>query len=62
MGALCTIGSSAEFFIHLLKSLGLNDKVQRHILSNLVNITIRSAYFIFCCRNKPWKNPDLLNL
>ena len=35
MGALGTIGSSSESFIHLLKSLGFNDKVQKHILSNL---------------------------
>ena len=62
MGALGTIGSSSESFIDLLKSLGCNDKVQKHILSNLINITIRSTYFIFCCRNKPWTSPDLLNL
>ena len=62
MGALGTIGSSSESFIDLLKSLGFNDKVQKHILSNLINITIRSTYFIFCCRNKPWTSHDLLNL
>ena len=62
MGALGTIGSSSESFIDLLTSLGFNDKVQKHILSNLINITIRSTYFIFCCRNKPWTSPDLLNL
>ena len=62
MGALGTIGSCSESFINLLKSLGFNDKVKKHILSNLINITIRSTYFIFCCRNKPWTNSDLLNL
>ena len=62
MGALGTIGSSSESFSDLLKSLGFNNKVQKHILSNLINITIRSTYFIFCCRNKPWTSPDLLNL
>ena len=62
MGALGTIGSSSESFIDLLKSLGFNDKVQKHILSNLINITIRSTYFILCCRNKPWTSPDLPNL
>ena len=62
MGAHGTIGSSSQYFINLLKSLGFNDKVQKHILSNLINITISSTYFNFCCRNKPWTNPDLLNL
>ena len=59
MGAFSTIWSS---FINLLKSISFNDKVQKHILSNLINITIRSTYFIFCCRNKLWTNPDLLTL
>jgi len=40
MEALGTIGSSSESFINLLTSLGFNDKVQKHILSNLINITI----------------------
>ena len=50
MGALGTIEPSSESFINRLKSLGFSDKVQKHILSNLINITIRSTYFIFCCR------------
>ena len=50
MGALGTIESPSESFIYLLTSLGFNDKVEQHILSNLINITIRSTYFIFCCR------------
>ena len=62
MGALVTIGSSSESVINLLKSLGFDEKVQKHISSNLINITIRSTYFIFSCQNKPWTNPDLLNL
>ena len=62
MGALGSIASSSKSFINILKSLRFNDKVQKHILSNLINITIRSTCFIFCCRNKPWTNPELLNL
>ena len=62
MGALGTIGSSSKSFINLLKSLDFSDKLQKHILSNLIIITIRSTYFIFCCRNIPWTSPDLQNL
>ena len=62
MGALGTIRSSSESLIDFLKSLSFNDKVQKQILSNLINITIRTPYFIFSCRNKPWTSPDLLNL
>ena len=26
----------------------------------LINVAIRSAYFIFCCRNRNWDSPDLM--
>ena len=62
LGALGTIGSSSESFIDLLKSLSFNDKLQKHILSKLINITIRCTYYIFCSRNKPWIGPDFLDI
>ena len=48
-----TICSSSQSFVKLLKSLGINDNSQKHILAQLINITIRCTYYIFCCRNKP---------
>ena len=62
LGAVGTIGASSESFINLLKSLGFNNNSQKHILSQLINITIRCTYFIFCCRNKSWTKPDLLEI
>ena len=59
LGALGTIGASSESFVNLLKSLGFNNNSQKHILSQLINITIRCTYFIFFCRNKSWTKPDL---
>ena len=53
IGALGTIGSSSESFINLLKSLGFIDKVQKHILSNLINITIRSTYLFSAAEKNP---------
>ena len=26
----------------------------------LINVAIRSTYFIFCCRNRNWDSPDLI--
>ena len=60
LGALGTIGSSSKSYI-TLKSLSFRDKLHKPILSNLINVTVRSTYYTFCCRNKPWINPDLLN-
>jgi hypothetical protein len=28
----------------------------------MMTIAIRTTYYIFCCRNKEWKNPDLLTI
>ena len=60
LGALGTVGSSSESFINLLKCLEVSQPIQRSILSKMINITIRCTYFIFCRRNKPWTDPDLL--
>ena len=48
LGAVGTIGASSESFANLLKSLGFNNNSQKHILSQLINISIRCTYFIFC--------------
>ena len=57
--AFGTIGASSESFVSLLKSLTFNNNSQNHTLSKLINTTIRCTYYIFCCHNKPWTNPDL---
>ena len=62
LGALGTIGSSSDSFIYLLKSLSFDDKLQKHILSQLINIAIRCTYYIFCSWNKPWIGPDFLDI
>ena len=60
LGALGTVGSSSESFINLLKCLEVSQPIQRSILSKMINITIQCTYFIFCRRNKPWTDPELL--
>ena len=45
-GKICP---SAISCASILKSLGLGDKLHKHILSNLINITNRGTYYIFCC-------------
>ena len=32
-----------------------------YIITKLSTIIIRTTYYIFCMRNKPWTNPDLLS-
>ena len=51
----------SSVFIDMLKDLGLVDKKQQnYIVRKIINIIIRSSYFIFCRRNKEWNNPELM--
>ena len=62
MGALCVMGSSCDSFLSLLQDLSFDKLVQKRIIMKTINIAIRTSYFTFCQRNKPWNNPELLNI
>ena len=36
-------------------------KEQDFCVKRMTTIAIRTTYYIFCTRNKEWKNPDLLS-
>ena len=59
LDTLGTVGSSSYSFSELLKAVDFDNKTLKVILSRIMNITIRCTYYIFCCRNKPWKSPKL---
>ena len=61
MGALGVMGASCDPFLSLLQDLSFDKVTQRRIIMKTINIAIRSTYYIFCQRNKPWNNPELLN-
>ena len=61
MGALGAMGASCDSFLSLLQDLSFDKVTQRRIIMKTITIAIRSTYYIFCQRNKPWNNPDLLN-
>ena len=64
MGALGVMGSSCDSFLTLLKDLNFDKVTQRRIILKTINIAIRSAYYIFCQRNKygQARTPELLNI
>ena len=47
-------------FINMLESMHLDKSHVKYIIKNIIAIAIRSTYYIFCCRNKEWTNPDLM--
>ena len=60
MGAIGAMGSSCTSFFLLLNDLGFDKTIQKRIIMKTMNVSIRSSYFIFCQRNKPWTSPELL--
>ena len=60
LSALGIFGKSREPFIDMCKELEFDKQHTELIMRKLSTIIIRSTYNIFCIRNKPWTNPDLL--
>ena len=48
-------------FMDMCNDLKFDSRHQKYIISKITNISIRTTYYIFCCRNKPWTSPDLLS-
>ena len=61
ISALGIFDKECHTFLEMLNDLDLDKKYQNYYIRNIINIAIRTTYYIFCCRNKKWTNPDLLN-
>ena len=60
ISSIGTIAKESKLLIDMLEKIGLNDNEISATIRKLINITIRSTYFIFCKRDSEWPNPDLL--
>ena len=60
ISSIGTIVKESKLLIDMLEKIGLNDDEISATIRKLINITIRSTYFIFCKRDSEWPNPDLL--
>ena len=47
-------------FLKMLNDLDVSETQTKYCIKKIINICIRSSYYIFCCRNKKWTNPDLM--
>ena len=47
-------------FLDMMNDIGIDKKQQRYIIKKMINIAIRATYYIFCCRNRNWDSPDLM--
>ena len=49
-------------FLDMMNDIGVDKMQQHYIIKTMINIAIRATYYIFCCRNKSWDSPDLIQL
>ena len=59
LGALGVVNEKSELKKKLSK-FGINDQSANFITKRIINICIRTTYYIFCMRNKEWENPEHL--
>ena len=59
MSSLSIFGNSCNSFFKMCDSLSIDQQQKQHLISKLSNIAIRTTYYIFCCKNKPWTNSEL---
>lgn len=60
MGAIGTFGKSCSNFKSTLSAAGLNASEISFLLNKMVNVCIRTSYYIFCMRNKKWEATELM--
>ncbi|CAB4006838.1 Hypothetical predicted protein [Paramuricea clavata] len=60
LSTLGVFGRTCENFDGMLSSLKCDAKYSKYIKKQIVNICIRTSYYVFCKRNKVWDNPKLM--
>ena len=61
MGAIGVIGKSAKNMKAVFIEAGLSEKDFNYCMNKIVNICIRTTYYLFCKRDKEWEDPTLLS-
>ena len=46
--------------LDMVNDIGIDKKQQLHIIKKMINIVIRATYYTFCCRNRNWDSPVLM--
>ena len=62
MSSLGIFAHECSTFFDMLENVGLHKNHQIFCVRKMMTTAIRSTYYIFCCRNKEWENPELLSI
>ena len=60
ISALGVFDKESSAFLKMLNRLDVGETQTKYCIKKMINICIRSTYYIFCCRNEEWTNPDLM--
>ena len=60
MSSLGVFSDECSTFLDMMNDIGIDKKQQLYIIKKMINISIRATYYIFCCRNRNWHCPDLM--
>ena len=60
MSSLGVFSDECSTFLDMMNDIGIDKKQQRYIIKKMINIAIGATYYIFCCRNRNWDSPDLM--
>jgi len=54
MSALGIYDASSDTILTMMNDPGIDNSVQKSIIKKIINIAVRSTYYIFCRRNNTW--------
>ena len=60
MGGIGAIGKDSKKVTDMFEQLGLSKEDSNYLVRKMINVCIRTTYYIFCQRNKEWESPSLL--
>ena len=60
VSCLRVFAKESSSFLKMLDDIKFDDKYKMFCVKKMMTIAIRTSYYIFCCRNKEWENPELL--
>ena len=60
VSSLGVFSDECSTFLDMMNDIGVDKKQQRYIIKKMINIALRATYYIFCCRNRNWDTPDLM--
>ena len=60
ISALRVFDKESSAFLKMLNRLNVSESQTKYCIKKIINISIRSTYYILYRRNKEWTNPDFM--